>query len=71
VFRFLLKPEDGEPNDPTVFVSAVPNYSVGEPFLLGGGDRLLILAIDIDIDDERGFNPCSPSSAPASTVASA
>jgi hypothetical protein len=50
--QFLLKLEDGEPNDPAVFVSAVPNYAVGETFLLGEGHRLRILRIDTDIDDE-------------------
>jgi hypothetical protein len=42
-----------------VFVSAVPNYTVGETFLLGHGERLRILAINTDIDDElvaRGIN---------------
>jgi hypothetical protein len=59
VFKFLLKLEDGEPNDPAVYVSAVPNYAVGETFLLGKGHRLRILRIDTDIDDElveRGVN---------------
>jgi hypothetical protein len=40
-------------------VSAVPNYAVGETFLLGKGHRLRILRIDTDIDDElveRGIN---------------
>jgi hypothetical protein len=59
VFRFLLVLENGEPNDPAVFVSAVPNWTVGETFLLAGGERLRIVAIDTDIDDElveRGIN---------------
>ena len=51
VFKFLLKLEDGEPNDPAVYVSAVPNYAEGETFLLGEGHRLRILRIDTDIDD--------------------
>jgi hypothetical protein len=59
MFRFLLKLEDGEPNDPAVFVSAVPNWEVGQTFLTGRGDEWRILAIDTEIDDElveRGFN---------------
>ena len=42
---------DLEPNDPAVYVSAVPNYAEGETFLLGKGHRLRILRIDTDIDD--------------------
>jgi hypothetical protein len=59
VFKFLLRLEDGEPNDPAVYVSAVPNYAVGETFLLGRGHRLRILRIDTAIDDElveQGIN---------------
>ena len=59
MFRFLLRLENGEPNDPAVYVSAVPKYAVGETFLLGPDERLRTLAIDTDIDDElveRGFN---------------
>ncbi len=52
MFRFLLRLEDGEPNDPAVYVSAILNYSVGETFPLGRGERLRILAIDDDPDDE-------------------
>ena len=47
------------PYDPAVYVSAVPNYEVGETFLLSRGEEFRILAIDTDIDDElidRGFN---------------
>jgi hypothetical protein len=70
VFRFLLRLEDGEPNDPAIYVSAVPNYAVGETFLLGKGHRLRILRIDTDIDDELvelGINACSPSSPQTAT----
>jgi hypothetical protein len=59
MFRFLLKLEDGEPHDPAVFVTVVPNWTVGETFLLGDGERFRILAIDADIVDElieQGFN---------------
>jgi hypothetical protein len=33
VFRFLLRVEDGEPNDPAMLVTAVPNWAVDETFL--------------------------------------
>jgi hypothetical protein len=52
VFRFLLKLEDGEPNDPAVLVTAVPNWSVGETFSTDRGREWRILAIDSAIDDE-------------------
>jgi hypothetical protein len=59
VFKFLLRLEDGEPNDPAVLVTAVPNWTVGESFSTGRGHEWRILAIDADIDDEfvaRGVN---------------
>jgi hypothetical protein len=37
VFWFLLMLEDGEPNDPAVFVTAVPNWTFGEIIPLGRG----------------------------------
>jgi hypothetical protein len=52
VFRFLLKLEDGEPTDPAVFVTAVPNWTVDETFSTGRGEEWRILAIDTDIDEE-------------------
>jgi hypothetical protein len=52
VFRFLLRLEDGEPNDPAVFVTAVPNWTVGEVIPLGRGERLRVLAINDDVDEE-------------------
>jgi hypothetical protein len=48
----LLKLEAGEPNEPAVFVTAVPNWTVGETFSTGRGHEWRILAIDTDIDDE-------------------
>ena len=59
VFKFLLRLEDGEPNDPAVLVTAVPNWTVGETFSTGRGHEWRILAIDTNIDDElveRGIN---------------
>ena len=55
----MLKLEAGEPNDPAVLVSAVPNWTVGEWFSTGRGHEWRILAIDTDIDEElveHGFN---------------
>jgi hypothetical protein len=36
-FNFLLVLEDGEPNDPAVSVTAVPNWTVGEVIPFGQG----------------------------------
>jgi hypothetical protein len=52
VFRNLLVLPDGEINDPAVFVTPVPNYDVGETFMLGDGERLRILEIAPAIVDE-------------------
>ena len=59
MFKFLLVLEDGEPHDPAVFLTVVPNYTVNEEFLLGDGERLRILAIDTDLHDvlaDEGFH---------------
>jgi hypothetical protein len=59
VFRFLLKLADGEPYDSAVFVTVIPSWTVGEEFLVTAHQRLRILAVDFDLDDElfeRGFN---------------
>jgi hypothetical protein len=59
VFRFLLKLEDGEPYDPAVFVTVIPSWTAGEEFLVTAHQRLRILAVDFDLDDElvaRRFN---------------
>jgi hypothetical protein len=49
VFRYLLRLPDGEPNDLAVLVTAVPNWSVGETFLLSRGERACIVAIETEI----------------------
>ena len=51
-FKFLLVLEDGEPNDPAAFLTAVPNWTVGETFSTARGAQWRILAIDSEIDDE-------------------
>jgi hypothetical protein len=56
---FLLKLEDGEPYDPSVFVTVIPSWSVGETFLVTAHQRLRILAVDYELDDEladQGIN---------------
>ena len=52
VFRFLLRLEDGEPNDPAVFVTVIPTWTVGETFLVAPHQRLRIVAVDFDLSDE-------------------
>ena len=52
MFKFLLRLENGDPNDPAVLVTAVPNWTVGETFSTGRGHEWRILAIDTDIEEE-------------------
>jgi hypothetical protein len=59
VFRYVLMLPDDEPYDPAVFLTAVPNWSVGELITLGAGEQLRVLAIETEIADEllvQGFN---------------
>ena len=59
MFRYLLQLPDGEPNDPAVLVSAIPNWSVGEVITFGRGEQARILDIETEIDEaliEQGFN---------------
>ena len=49
MFRYLLVLPDGEPHDPAAFVTAVPNWSVDETFMLGQGEQLRILGIETSI----------------------
>jgi hypothetical protein len=58
-FKFLLRLEDGEPNEPAALLTAVPNWDIGQTFMTARGDVWHILAIDTEIDDElveQGFN---------------
>jgi hypothetical protein len=52
VFKYLLMLADGEPVDPAVFVTAVPNWKAGEEFMVSSGDRFRILGINDEIDVE-------------------
>jgi hypothetical protein len=45
MFRHLLLLADGEPNDPAVFVTAIPNWSVGEIITVGNGEKLRVVRI--------------------------
>jgi len=63
VFCFLLVLENDEPADPPAFVTAVPNWTVGETIWIGDGERFRILEIQTDIDDElveQGFHGVFP-----------
>ena len=60
MFKFLLVLEDGEPNDPAVFLTVVPNWKVPETFLTARGEQWRILAIKSD--------RTRSSSTPASTL---
>jgi hypothetical protein len=45
MFPHLLLLADGEPNDPAVFVTAIPNWSVGEVITVGNGAKLRVVRI--------------------------
>ena len=58
MFRYLLVLRNEEPNDPASWVTAVPNWSVGETIMLGEGERFRILGIETEIADvlvDHGF----------------
>jgi hypothetical protein len=49
--------EDGEPADPGVFVTAIPEWREGDEFLAGSElQRFRILAIDRTMDREEARN---------------
>jgi hypothetical protein len=51
--------------DPAGFVTAVPNWTVGETFSIGSGESFRIIEIETEIDEElleQGSTACSPSS---------
>jgi len=58
VFRFLLYLPDGEPHDPHGFVTVMPLWHVGDAFLITPIEKLRIVEIDAEIDEqlvERGL----------------
>jgi len=50
VFKYLLMLRDGEPVDAAVFITAVPNWHVGEEFMVSRGERFRIAGINDEID---------------------
>ena len=44
MFKYLLALADGQPPDPSVFVTAIPNWKVGETFMVGVGKQFRIVA---------------------------
>lgn len=51
MFRYLLALPDGQPVDPAVFVTAIPNVKVRESFMVAGGKQFGILAMSDDIEE--------------------
>jgi hypothetical protein len=59
VFKFFLVDEHGDGQDPAGFLTAVPNWTVGETLLVGDGRRFRILGIRTELLPEMldaGFN---------------
>lgn len=54
MLRYLLFLPDGEPNDPAVFISMIPNWSPGDEITLGGGEQLRVVATEAEINGELG-----------------
>ena len=52
-FRYLLALENGEPADPAMFVTTVPDWHIGDTFFAAGGQMFRILAIEPEMDEER------------------
>lgn len=53
VVKYLLAQPDGQPVDPAVFVTAVPNFKVGGSFMVAGGKQFGILAMSDDLDERE------------------
>jgi len=59
VFKFFLVDAHGQVVDPAGFVTAVPNWSVGETFFVRSRESFRIVEIKTGIADElldAGFN---------------
>src|SRR5262245_39262387 len=59
VFKFFLVDAGGEVQDPAGFVTAVPNWTVDETFLMAHGRRFRIVEIRTGLQPEMldtGFN---------------
>jgi len=46
VFKYLLGLPDGQPPDPAMLVTAVPNWSVGDVITVGRDNQPRVIAID-------------------------
>jgi hypothetical protein len=58
-FKFFLLDKRNEPLDPVAFVTAIPNWAVGETFSVGSGETFRILEIRTDVTQDvldAGFN---------------
>ena len=61
VFKYLLASLTASLPDPAAFVTALPNWRVGETFMVGRGKQFRIVAKSEDLDEldelyERGFH---------------
>ena len=61
LFKYLFALPDGQPPNPAVFVTAIPNWEIGETFMVGGGRQFRIVAISEDLGEldelhQRGFH---------------
>ncbi len=77
-FKYLLVTPDGRPHDPAAFVTAIPNSKEGEELMLGDGQRLRIVHINLELTKRhlrsctsRGSMGCGSSSRPSSATRSA
>ena len=59
-FEYLLATRDGQPVDPAAFGTAIPNPTVGETFMVGGGRQFRILAINDEVDAEGSRGAVHP-----------
>ena len=46
MFKYLLQLPDGQPPDPAMLVTAVPNWSVGDVMTVERGKQFRVIAID-------------------------
>jgi len=47
VFRFLLALENGEPAEPAVLVTMVPNWEAGDTIPTGAGTDYRVVGVDL------------------------
>ena len=56
MFRYACLLEDGEPVDPTVFVTAVPDWYVGDTFLTRYGEQFEIVDVQMPPEGAEDLN---------------